>query len=298
MDLLSLDITQKMEMLVQAKDEFRTLIHQANLVDCSAYRLPEISRKNENKKPDFIPVEIDNSPQANIDLVKELNRWYAVEGHSTKAAHRLPGYLHFQMNKSEYIEFENAVNTLNIAKKEFKEAVLKIENPNKRFEILHSKFQYLITINVYRQLRLFIEPNSVSFHWANKPLVNKVDIKKLKKRITNSKQVNKKLHEQQWEDLVQQELHILNSIKEPENLRFYRTTKTQPVVTVNNKQYPCPIPIILVTLIDKELDINHLKSYEKGNLRQGTGQKASNYIPVIDRLDLFIQKRISLVKSL
>ncbi len=294
MQTVRMDIEQTMTSINAAKDKFVELFGQGNLIQCAAYELPTVVRKEETERPTYIPVTTNKNPDDASKLLREINRWYAREDTfdnnlSTKAAQRLPGFIQVQMNNILFDEFEEVTQQLTKLKEQFKAHLKKIKNADNRFEIIHDMYPMLITTNLYRQIKVFKNPGKVKFSWANKPRIERVDFKQLKKRLEYSKE-NPQSHiidTQAWADKVDEEITLIEAIDDKTSLRVKRDSKVQPMVDIDGFQTSCPTPIILVTAHDTPIKVYPLEDYDASHQRQGTGRKAKTYKPVIERLSLY-----------
>lgn len=306
METVRIELEQKMTALKSQVKTVKEMIADSKLISHAAFYLPEVTVKDENEKPDFIPVSQKTNFTAETDLKKELFRWYAKEGLSTKAAYRLPGYIQLTMPAGEAIDFQIQVEHLNLLKGEFKKMVTSIKNKDARFEIVHSLFPHIITLNVYRNIRVHYQPNDIRFYWVTMPRIENVDHEKLLKRLARSQEMKYSHIKDQntWEKLVKEEINLIQSVGDKSKLRYIRPTKAQPMVKIDKlKPHPCPIPVILVTSNDEPIKINDnedvavkgepsikpLKDFNISSQRKGTGPKAARYIELVSRLDLFKQ---------
>jgi DNA replication terminus site-binding protein len=278
-------LKDKMKEIEAVIDMIKPFIHQAKFLYWELYRLPAIDKKSENIKPDNIECYVDVSESAKFSLIKGLFNFYVDIELSTKAAQRTPGYFHLDMTDQEFEQLNSCLETINKLKSEFKDIISSVKRNDDKFEIVHSTFPCLMTLSVYRQIRIFKDPKKVSFFWGNKPLINKCDNEALITKLENS--IKRKPGDKVWEKKVKHEITLVKSYKEEDNLRFMRITKAQPLVRVNNKNYSAPSPIIIVTVQNKSLFVEPLKSYDHALQKSGTGRKPRQYKEIIKRLSLF-----------
>ena len=291
MDTTRIELNECMESIELVKGEILAVLNSAEVFDWDLYRLPEIKKEEEGEHPTLISVVQDNSEQALQEIKNAIFSFYGDDKLSTKEAQRKPGFIHIMMTESEYVELKAKVTLINTLKSQFKTFALQIKDYNLRFEILHSMFSYLITLNVYRQIHLFKEPKAISFFWVNKENNRKCDVKTLLKRLDNSKQ-RKHLDIEHWSEMVEREIIDIKKISDPKRLRFIRPIKTQPVFQVKyDDTYPASIPAIIVTIKNENTnaintEITPLKNYDINSQKQ-SGRKRQKRKLIVERLNLY-----------
>lgn len=283
------ELTNLMEAIKEASIVMLDILDSSQLLFCELFELPTVAKKQENDKPDFIPVISNTSEDAYLKCKNALFDFYGRDGLSTKAAQRVPAYIHIMMTEKQYDLLSNTVDYINEKKDLFKAAALSIENPDKRFETIHSLFEYLITLNVYRHIRLFKDPDLVTFYWLTKPIISRCDRTKLLSQLEKRKKRKQTLlSAEDWVSIIKKEISIVNSVKKPENLRFCREAKSHPVVRAKaGKVYPAPMPVIIASVNNKNTLIEPLGSFE-ANSQKKSGPKEKKKIELIKRLNLFV----------
>ena len=278
-----------MNEIKEASNVVLDILDSSELLFCELFELPTVSKKFENDKPDHIPVISNSSEPVYQKCKKALFDFYGRDGLSTKAAQRVPAYIHIMMTEKQYQLLNTTVEYINLKKDLFKAVALSIKNPDKRFETIHSMFEYLITLNVYRHIRLFKDPDKVTFYWLTKPIISRCDksilLEKLKKRKTRKQTL---LSAEDWVAIIEKEISIVESVKKPENLRYCREAKSHPVVRAGTgKVYPAPMPIIIASVNNKNTLIEPLKSFDV-NAQKKSGPKEKKKVELIKRLNLFV----------
>ncbi len=289
MDTTRIELEQCMANIESTKSDILEILNFADVFDWELYRLPEIKKEDEGEYPTFIPVVQDNSEQALQEIKNSIFSFYGDGKLSTKEAQRKPGFIHIMMTGSEYDDLKNKVDNINTLKKKFKTFALQIKDYNLRFEILHDMFSFLITLNVYRQIHLFKEPGAISFFWVNKENNRKCDVAELLDRLKNSKK-RKHLDCEHWSDMIEAEMRDIRKVCNPEQLRFIRPIKTQPVFQVKGDDtYPASIPVIIVTIKNENAinaEITPLNDYDAKKQKQ-SGRKPKSRKLIIERLNLY-----------
>jgi DNA replication terminus site-binding protein len=294
MQTIKIDLDQTMSSIVTTKDLMMEIFREGKIVQCEGYELPLVTREQENERPDYIRVKTHKDNDNALSLMREINRWYAREdtfdiGLSTKASQRVPGFIQVQMNNELYAEFDAVTTHLNDLKEQFRAHVISIKKPDLRFEILHQMFSMLITMNLYRKVKVYRNPKDVGFFWANKQRIETVNFKKLKERLERSRDcpTNLSVDREVWRDKVENEIELLASVNDKSALRTVRDTKVQPMVNVDGQQTSCPIPIILASKSSEPVKVESLEDYHASKQRKGTGRKAKEYVQLISRLSLY-----------
>ncbi len=275
--------------LIQTGNEVKAILREAPDSSFQLYDLGLITKEAENDRPESIDVDLDDSDQAKETIIKEVFEYFGIGDikYSTKAAQRKPGYIQVKMSGSEIQALISKLEKVNDLKARFKSAALEIKDKDQRFDILHERhYKGLITLSVYRRINYFQNPERINFIWANKELINKVNVPQLETKLEKSKAW--KANDSDWMKMVDAEIIDLKSVSNKENLRFIRETKVQPVAIVDGKQIPCPSPFIILSSGDNNPSIKPLDNYRLTDQRTGTGKKRSNRRLIIERLNLYL----------
>ncbi|NMS52682.1 DNA replication terminus site-binding protein, partial [Vibrio parahaemolyticus] len=122
--------------------ELSDSINASDLIGAEVYKLPTVPKAKEHVDVTEIPVESIKDEFALYEGLRSYKKLYGEEGISTKVVFRLPGYIQVGSSNSNIKEI---IGRINKHKDLFTSAVLKIDGPKKKHDIVHSLFPGLIT---------------------------------------------------------------------------------------------------------------------------------------------------------
>ncbi|KZN34090.1 hypothetical protein N480_23160 [Pseudoalteromonas luteoviolacea S2607] len=261
-------------------------IKSSEVVNCDYYLLPEVTEEDENKAPDNISV---SKITGDVALEKCLSGYQDVfvgNKKSGKILTRHPGLI--AINDPNF-SLKSRIIEVNKAKKNFKEAILEINNNDARFEAVHNAVPNLITLAAYRKIHFEdATPYSVRFTWMKKhssmTLSKKVALEMLNKSSGYSNP--RVIDQQNWLQIVESEKLRVGSLSEKSKLRIKRPTRVTPEVNVrfsakNRYHVSAALPFILLNP-QSETKIGELTSYSSSNV----DVRKKDYSYLIERIYL------------
>jgi DNA replication terminus site-binding protein len=214
---------------------------------------------------------------------------YAVDAHSTRFAHRLPGLICVSGSAAAKDELISNIQQINQQKEHIKATLLSIKNADKRYEIVHRLFPMIITLNIYRKIKFMDNPEHITFNWANKKSVVKTTRAKVLEKLTKqSRQKPSSLltTADEWQLLIAKDIQDIQRLPEDCLLRYCRSLPMQPIVNINYKaiQFICALPLVAWHESGTFPKIINLASYlPKTQVRPAS----LTMLPVIERLNLY-----------
>lgn len=257
--------------------------------------LPFIPPGAENRSIERIEVNTVSDFSAFNMGMNIVNQLFAKTGHSTKSALRMPGALCFKANYEQQRYAQHLADEINLTKDIFYQQVQTLDHPDNKFTVVHELFPMLITLNVYRTVKLFTEIQSVSFGWARKDSIQYVDRGALIKRLSNSLANPPTSHEinpDDWTALVGEEIIAVMRLPKDAKLKIQRPIPVQPIARVKQlrwQQVPCPTPLLI---LNRELppNLNYLDDYDDRGSKGRYRKNSQTSHLIIPRLHLYASK--------
>lgn len=238
--------------------------------------IPPIADGEENLELNHISPQLFVDHMAIIEAQKNYRDLHIKTGLSQKAARRSAGVLWYDDNSVDFTQKVVAhIERINFLKQSIQEYIIRtFETQYARFQALHQACPGVMTLHLYRQLRLWHNHNieSVRFSWQQKSLISIPDKNKLLSRMGDYGQL---LPDHQKQPLAQ--LAQLVASVPQENLRLRRPAKIQPVANIKFRDQVAPNGSILKTvtapmpyiIIQSELiDIKPLQVFRPKNIQR------------------------------
>ena len=277
--MLSIEIKKSLDVLLEIGSVLHQNLLRESFINGSIFKLPNISQSetpDHKRKINVITISQQNILRYGADSLTSL---HAKENHSTRFSLRTPGFMCYSNSAKKSLL--PIINSYNQQKLELKALLLQEQNPKKRFDLLHKISPMIITLNVYRQIRVIDNPDHIRFNWANKKSVSKVTkssiLSKLNKQIQSVG--NDKFN-------LDGDINIIKSLPDSTDLRVKRSLPVQPIISINkkSKQFVCVNPVIIFSETG-DFSYNNLENYDPKKSRKFRSD--SPLIPVIERMFLF-----------
>ena len=283
-------LTSTFNAIIDHGKSLTQLMLDTRLLDARAFSLPIIYQENEGEHPNYIDVE----KSADVDALNINNRklfeYTAPDNHSFKAVSRSPGVSCFMPSNANSIEFKKLVNQINSLKNEFQIASFELGSHNTRFNIIHEIFPRLVVLMVYRKIKIYEEPNLLSFRWANKKYIKKHLKHEMLIMLEKSKKnppLNTLTSPEEWRFMIEKEISDLSRVSGDRQLKIIRQLKVQPIINVDHKGLPCSQPAIVLSSCTQP-KIKDLISYNESE-QKPRGKKSQKMQLIIPRLQLFAE---------
>lgn len=234
---------------LNAADEFSALVRQLEtavaglqrlLTQAEAWRarvfvLPRVRREDEEKPVSLVETKMVEGREAFAQGLGAFNDWYGIKEYSTKAVHRLPGVLAYQVEDPQAIVV--AVDHCNDLKRALKTVIPRLGNRDDRFELIHARHHMLILLQLTRQITALACPpgiRSVTFTWGFKTEIFKLTLDQACKVLEGYRKRPVPNSEPgfSWGERVDQEIFKLRSLPLDTELRHRRPLKIRPLVNV------------------------------------------------------------------
>jgi DNA replication terminus site-binding protein len=264
------------------------LMLDTKLLDSRAYALPTIHQENEGEHPTYIDVAKKSGFEALSINNRKLFEYTAPDNHSFKEASRSPGMSCFMPSAANTVEFRKLVDEINRLKENFQQASWKLGSHNARFNIIHEIFPRLVVLMVYRKIKIYEDPNILSFRWANKKYIKnytKVEIKTILENSEHKPPMNTLTSPEEWRFMIEQEMNDLSRVSGDRALKIIRPLKVQPIINVDHKGNSCSQPAIVLSSCNTP-KIKDLMPYNELE-QKPRGRKSPKMELIIPRLQLF-----------
>tara|TARA_B100001094_G_scaffold333164_1_gene409169 strand:- start:1253 stop:2116 length:864 start_codon:yes stop_codon:yes gene_type:complete len=284
---IGLQVQAQIHRLEYTQKQLLLLLQASKKTHAAIYQLPDIEPDTQVEHTRVISVTAHEGVAAVEQGLYALTNLYAKANHSTKFAVRTPGVLCFQTEqKQQIIEQVDLINQL---KEQIKETLLQEKDSNKRYKLLHDPFPMIITLNVYRQLRLLVNPDVIHFNWANKKSITKITRNQLLKRLYEQHEQLQLTQHYEGAMKVAQEIKRVGELSECAPLRVHRSLPMQPIANINKKQlqFICTNPILVIHDA-KQPVVSDLKDYNPELV--STQFRASHaWQPIIPRIHVYLK---------
>ncbi|MCD9475873.1 hypothetical protein GLP21_12430 [Photobacterium carnosum] len=279
-----------------------SLLRTLDVIDSKVYLLPEIKDADTHKDIKKISVSLVSDYKAFNLALQSFSTFEKGLGDSGKRAFRLPGYLVVNGSAIQKENLYENITRINKLKDDFKKQVQGYsKNSNKKYNLVHSLFNNLMTVQVYRHIPLVTENvEYINFSWTNKHITYKTSIQEILNLLDrHRKKTPKRSNSEDWNRIIDNEISIINELPKDTTLRFKRVSK--PITRVDvvpykkNKQIISNIPLILFQT-EKPV-VSNLQDYLSAQRRSFREDTTIYGIPVIKRLHLY-KKHIKRVTNL
>lgn len=295
--LLTLTLNELMDQQIQQLNQLHQHLLASRLVQAKVFTLPA-PEYGEHQKPDA-PIEVGRLTDAEA-FTRALASWrhmFAGPGENTRLAYRLPGAV--QVSPAEPDRVLQLVREINECRKAFKAAMMDADfkSANERFEFLHAPgmFPMLITLHMFRAIPLAPpESRSVSFCWANKPVMQRLTKEAVMENLEASCQTPPKhiVDPAAWQAQLEQEMVSLTTLPAGTQLQIRRPAPVQPQAWVyygpprTRRMFVAATPLLVVG--ESPIKIGDLKDYDPTtNSSPPTSPRLTDSEPLIPRLWLY-----------
>ncbi|WP_421238714.1 DNA replication terminus site-binding protein [Aeromonas enteropelogenes] len=285
-------LRQKMEAIEDSLARLAALLHQLELKEAHVYPLPPVPQGEEHDPIERIEVGYLCGEEALAATLAAYQDHSARPGCSTKATHRLPGWLRFPAATAPLLA--PLIEEINRHKLEFKGLVQQAGGRDEKFELVHTALPGVITLQVYRKLTLLDgELQSLGFTWADKQTINRLSREQVLEMLERSRRYVPALsNNEEWSKMVDQEVYDIRRLPADAELRIRRPVKTHPMInllwqarTPRKQQIKASLPLLLCA--DSSPAVTHLGHYPPKS-RQARRDRKIGGEPIIERLHLYL----------
>ncbi|MGL6476378.1 DNA replication terminus site-binding protein [Aeromonas hydrophila] len=285
-------LRQQMERLEQALDSLATQLEQLELLEAHVYPLPAVPQGQEHEPIEQIEVGYLGEEAALAATLSAYRDHSARPGCSTKATHRLPGWLRFPAACAPLLR--PLIDEVNGCKLAFKALVQQAGGRDEKFELVHRALPGVITLQVYRKLTwLEGELHSLGFTWADKQSISRLSREQVLEMLERSRRYIPALsNNEEWSKMVDQEVYDIRRLPADAELRIRRPVKTHPMINLlwqdrepRKQQLKASLPLLLCS--DTQPAVTHLGHYPP-KLRQARRDRKIGGEPIIERLHLYL----------
>lgn len=285
-------LRQQMDALEEALARLARQLSQLPLLEAHVYPLPAVPQGQEHEPIEQIEVGYLGGEEALAATLAAYQDHSARPGCSTKATHRLPGWLRFSAASAS--QLRPLIEEINARKLAFKGLVQQAGGRDEKFELVHRALPGVITLQVYRKLTLLEgELHSLGFTWADKQSINRLSREQVLEMLERSRRYIPALsNNEEWSKMVDQEVYDLRRLPADAELRIRRPVKTHPMSNLlwqdrepRKQQLKASLPLLLCS--DTQPGVTHLGHYPP-KLRQARRDRKIGGTPIIERLHLYL----------
>ncbi|WP_346209162.1 DNA replication terminus site-binding protein [Aeromonas salmonicida] len=285
-------LRQQMGALEEALARLARQLEQLPLLEAHVYPLPAVPQGQEHEPIEQIEVSYLSGEEALAATLAAYQDHSARPGCSTKATHRLPGWLRFSAASAN--QLRPLIEEINARKLAFKGLVQQAGGRDEKFELVHRALPGVITLQVYRKLTLLEgELHSLGFTWADKQSINRLSREQVLEMLERSRRYIPALsNNEEWSKMVDQEVYDLRRLPADAELRIRRPVKTHPMINLlwqnrepRKQQLKASLPLLLCS--DTLPGVTHLGHYPP-KLRQARRDRKIGGEPIIERLHLYL----------
>ena len=285
-------LRQQMDALEEALARLARQLGQLPLLEAHVYPLPAVPQGQEHEPIEQIEVGYLGAEEALAATLAAYQDHSARPGCSTKATHRLPGWLRFSAASAS--QLRPLIEEINARKLAFKGLVQQAGGRDEKFELVHRALPGVITLQVYRKLTLLEgELHSLGFTWADKQSINRLSREQVLEMLERSRRYIPALsNNEEWSKMVDQEVYDLRRLPADAELRIRRPVKTPPMINLlwqdrepRKQQLKASLPLLLCS--DTQPGVTHLGHYPP-KLRQARRDRKIGGEPIIERLHLYL----------
>ncbi|MBL0669733.1 DNA replication terminus site-binding protein [Aeromonas hydrophila] len=285
-------LRQQMERLEQALDNLAAQLEQLELLEAHVYPLPAVPQGQEHEPIEQIEVGYLGEEAALAATLSAYRDHSARPGCSTKATHRLPGWLRFPAACAPLLR--PLIDEVNECKLAFKALVQQAGGRDEKFELVHRALPGVITLQVYRKLTwLQGDLHSLGFTWADKQSISRLSREQVLEMLERSRRYIPALsNNEEWSKMVDQEVYDIRRLPADAELRIRRPVKTHPMINLlwqdrepRKQQLKASLPLLLCS--NTQPAVTHLGHYPP-KLRQARRDRKIGGEPIIERLHLYL----------
>ncbi len=155
-------LRQQMALLEASLARLARQLGQLDLLEAHVYPLPAVAQGEEHEPIEAIEVGYLSGEAALAATLAAFQDHSARPGCSTKATHRLPGWLRFPAASAR--ELAPVIEEINAHKLAFKAMVQAAGGRDEKFELVHGALPGVITLQVYRKLTWL---RGICIRWAS-----------------------------------------------------------------------------------------------------------------------------------
>ncbi|PJG57720.1 DNA replication terminus site-binding protein [Aeromonas cavernicola] len=285
-------LRQQMVTIDEALMALASELAQLPLLEAHVYPLPPVAQGTEHDPIEQIEVGYLSGDAAFTTTLAAYRDHSARAGCSTKATHRLPGWLRFPTEAASRLT--PLVTEINQLKQDFKAQVQQAGGRDEKFELVHTALPGVITLQVYRKLTLLSGAlYSLGFTWADKQSINRLSREQVLEMLERSRRYIPPLCDNaQWSKMVDQEVYDIRRLPADAQLRIRRPVKTHPMINLlwqdrspRKQQLKASLPLLLCS--DTPPVVTHLGHYPPKS-RQARSDRKIGGDPIIERLHLYL----------
>ena len=285
-------LRQQMALLEASLARLARQLGQLDLLEAHVYPLPAVAQGEEHEPIEAIEVGYLSGEAALAATLAAFQDHSARPGCSTKATHRLPGWLRFPAACAR--ELAPVIEEINAHKLAFKAMVQAAGGRDEKFELVHGALPGVITLQVYRKLTwLQGDLHSLGFTWADKQSISRLRREQVLEMLERSRRYVPALFDnEEWSKMVDQEVYDIRRLPADAGLRIRRPVKTHPMINLlwqdrepRKQQIKASLPLLLCS--DTQPAVTHLGHYPP-KLRQARRDRKIGGDPIIERLHLYL----------
>ena len=284
-------LRQQMDALEAALARLGQQLSRLPLQEDHVYPLPAVPQGEEHDPIAQIEVGYLSGNEALAAAIAAYQDHSARPGCSTKATHRLPGWLRFPAASASLLR--PLLDEINAHKLAFKALVQQAGGRDEKFELVHQALPGVITLQVYRKLTLLEgELHSLGFTWADKQSISRLSREQVLEMLERSRRYIPALsNNEEWSKMVDQEVYDIRRLPADAELRIRRPVKTHPMINLlwqdrepRKQQLKASLPLLLCS--DTPPSVTHLGHYPP-KLRQARRDRKIGGEAIIERLHLY-----------
>lgn len=284
-------LRQQMDALEAALARLAQQLSRLPLQEGHVYPLPAVPQGEEHDPIAQIEVGYLGGDEALAAAIAAYQDHSARPGCSTKATHRLPGWLRFPAASASLLRPQ--LDEINAHKLAFKALVQQAGGRDEKFELVHQALPGVITLQVYRKLTLLEgELHSLGFTWADKQSISRLSRDQVLEMLERSRRYIPALsNNEEWSKMVDQEVYDIRRLPADAELRIRRPVKTHPMINLlwqdrepRKQQLKASLPLLLCS--DTPPSVTHLGHYPP-KLRQARRDRKIGGEAIIERLHLY-----------
>ena len=284
------ELRYQMTKFKELTEELKLYLLTCELIDSEVFQLPFVSRENEHKEINTIPVNNDVGESALFKALRSYGKIYMEDDVSRKCVYRLPGYIQVDGDKKK---IAGLVSSINESKLLFKQEVQKIVGSKNKFELVHDEFPGLITTQFYRKLYAIEDDvSSMGFCWTNKFVTYKTTKKAVIENIERQiKSVPIHSNPDEWKSFLEDEIKMIQELPVNVALRIKRLAKVSAalnIVGTYRTQISAHLPVIVVQR--EPLKVSPLNNFNAAFKRSVRSDSKIDGKPLIERLHLYVKK--------
>jgi DNA replication terminus site-binding protein len=253
-------------------------------------KLPTIASQETVAHTREINVEQLWDQEAKATGLQSLTNLFASDSHSTRFSERMPGVLCFDMEAAQ--ELPQIVAGINEQKQMIKAMLQEVKDHYLRHKVVHDAFPMMVTLKVYRQLRLLQSATRIHFNWANKNSTTKITRDALLLKLQQQQEQLERLQQFDGASKVAQEIQLISGLSTYAPLRIHRSLPMQPMANINFKerQFICTNPILVMHPKGQLPSIAPLGSYRPSPQNETKFRRSNRMQPLLPRIQVYLKE--------